>query len=133
MRTVATHFQACYYDMEAAFALDLSLETVEEIALKLRNLATAEAGHVNVVTLRTALVEVLLPLHMHQIELIDKAMSFQEAQRAIDGYPVNLRIHFPSFAKYLAGIEVLLRGLDHAKNGPALMSHPQATRHELRL
>jgi hypothetical protein len=119
--------------VEAAFALDLSLEAVEEIALKLRDFATAETGHVDMVALWTTLVEVLLSLHMHQVKLINQAMSFQKAQRAIDGHPINLRIYFPSFAKYLAGIEVLLRGLDHAKDGTALMSHTQAAGHQFRL
>jgi len=75
--TVTTHFQAADNDVEAAIALDLTLEAVEEIAFKFHDLAATQASHVDVIALRAPLVEVLLALHVHQVEFVDKSMPLQ--------------------------------------------------------
>jgi hypothetical protein len=75
--TVTAHFQAADNNVEAAVALDLSLEAVEKIAFELHDLATTKTCHVDVIALWTPLVEVLLALHVHQVEFVDKPMPLQ--------------------------------------------------------
>src|ERR1700740_2749210 len=45
LTAVAPHLQAAYHDMEAAIALDLPFQTVEQVALELGDLAAAQACH----------------------------------------------------------------------------------------
>lgn len=119
--------------MELAVALDLSLEAVEEVALELRNLAAAEAGHVNVVALRAPLVVVLLALHMHEVEFVDQALALEQVNGAIDGDTIDLGVEFAGLAQNLAGIEMLLGGFHDGEDGTALAGHAEAARHEFRL
>ncbi len=63
--------------MKTAVALNLSLKPVEQVALEFSDLSAAQACHVNVIALRTALVKVLLPLHVHQVEFVDQTMTLQ--------------------------------------------------------
>jgi len=119
--------------MKSAVALDLALQAIKEIALEFHDLAAALAGHVDVIALRTALVEMLLALHVHQIQLIDQPVALQQTQRAINSDPVDLRVDPAGAAENLAGIEMLLGGFDNAKNRATLARHAQATRHQLSL
>ena len=57
--------------MKAAIALDLTFETIEEIALEFHDLPATKACHVNVIALGASFVEMLLALHVHEIEFID--------------------------------------------------------------
>lgn len=68
---VAANFQPADNDVEAALALDLALQPIEKIALELRNFPAAQAGHVDVIAMRTAFVEMLLALHMHEVEFVN--------------------------------------------------------------
>jgi hypothetical protein len=51
--------------MKTAVALDLSFESVEKVTFELGDFATAQACHMDVITLGPPFVEVLLPLHVH--------------------------------------------------------------------
>ena len=55
LAAVAAHLQAAHDNVEAAVALDLSLEAIEEIAFELRDLPATQAGHVDVIALRATL------------------------------------------------------------------------------
>lgn len=120
-------------DVKLAFALDLSLKPLEKIALELKYLAAAEACHMQMIALRTALVVVFLSLEMHQVQFINQAVALQQVQCAIDSDPVNVGIKPSRLAQNLAGIEVLLSSLDYAQDRPALTSHAQSTGHQLSL
>jgi hypothetical protein len=119
--------------VELTITLDLPLQPFKQIALEFDNLAASQAGHVDMVALRTALVIVLFPLHVHEIKFIHQTVPLEQAEGAVDGHAVDVRIKAPSVTQYLAGIEVLFGGLDHAQNGASLSSHTQAARHEFRL
>jgi hypothetical protein len=67
LSAVAPDFQAADDDVEPAVPLDLAFQTVEQIAFKLRDLPATQAGHVDVVALRSALIVMLLSLQMHEI------------------------------------------------------------------
>src|SRR5215831_755848 len=120
---VAANFQAGHHVVKPAIALDLPLETVEEVAFELRDLAAAQAGHVDVVALRASLIVMLFALQVHQIQFVDQPVAFQEVEGSIHRDPVHLRVDLPRSAKDLAGIEMLLGRLDHAEDGSALASH----------
>jgi len=133
LRTVTADLKSGDDYVEAAIPLNLPLQTIEQVAFKFRNLATAETRHVNVVPLGTALVVVFLALHMHQIKFIDQAVPLEQAEGAVDGNAIDLGIEATRAAQQLAGVEVLLGSFDHAENGATLTGHAQSTRHQLGL
>jgi hypothetical protein len=79
---VATDFQPGDYDMEAAVSLNLPLQAIKEITFEFRNLAAAQARHVDVVPLWAAFVEVLLALHVHQIEFVNQPVPLEQSEGA---------------------------------------------------
>jgi hypothetical protein len=130
---VTADFEAGDDYVEAAVALDLSLQSVEEITLEFRDLAAAQAGHVDVVTLRAALVKMFFSLHVHEIEFIDQAVPLEQTEGAVDGDAVDVGIEAAGVAQDLAGVEVLFGGFDHAQDGAALMRHAEAAGHQFGL
>jgi hypothetical protein len=127
--TVATHFETSDHNVEAAISLNLTLQAIEKVAFKFRNLAASQTRHVDVVPLRTTLVEVLLTLHVHEVEFIDQSVTLQKSKRAIDRDPVDLGIDPPRPPQQLTGVKVLLSSFHHTQNGPALTRHTQPARH----
>jgi hypothetical protein len=112
--------------MEAAVALNLSFQTIEQSALEFGDLAASQTGHMDVIALRATLVVVLFSLHVHEIEFVHQAVSLEQTERAIDRYAVDMRIKFAGVTQNLARIKMLFGGLDHAQDGAALMRHAQA-------
>jgi len=125
LRTVAADFQPADNYVETAFALDLPFESVEQVAFELRNFSAAQAGHVDVIAVRAAFVEMLLALHVHEIEFIDQSVALEQFECAIDSYAVDARIEFARVTKDLRRVQVLLGRLYHAENGPALVGQAQ--------
>ena len=119
--------------MKSAVALDLTFQTVEQITLKFHDVAAAQAGHVDMIPLRPALVEMLLAFHVHKIEFIDQAMALQQTQCAVNSDPVDVRIQLARAAENLAGVEMLFGRFDYAQNRAPLTRHTQTARHQFRL
>jgi hypothetical protein len=130
---VAADFQARYDDMEAAVALDLPLQSVEEVTLKLKDLPTAQAGHVNVVALRTPLVKVFLTLHVHQVEFVNQSVTLEKLERPVHSHAVDAGVNLSSVAEDLCCVEMLLGSLNDPKNGLALVREAQSPRSQGRL
>jgi hypothetical protein len=63
--------------MEAAVALDLTFETIEQVALELADTAATETGHVDVVALRAPLIKVLFAFKVHQVKLVYQPMALE--------------------------------------------------------
>lgn len=120
-------------DVELALALDLSLEAFEQVALKLHDLAATQAGHVEMITLRTALVEVTVAFQVQQVQFVDQAVALKEADGAVDRDPVDGGVDAVGTTQDLGGVEVLLGGFDNAKDDPALACHSQAAGGQFRL
>ena len=57
--------------METALALDLALQTIKEVALEFGDFSAAQACHMDMVSLRPSFVEVLLALHVHQVQFVN--------------------------------------------------------------
>jgi hypothetical protein len=115
--------------VKLAVPLDLSLQTIEKIAFKFRNLAATEARHMDMVSLWTPLIKMLLTLHVHQVEFVDKPVTLEQSEGPVHGDAVDLGIQPSRPAQQLAGIKMLFGGLDHAQDSAALASHAQPTRH----
>lgn len=113
-RAVAADFQPAHDDVEPTVAFDLTLEAVEEVALELDDLAATQAGHMNMIALRTPLVIMLLALHVHEVEFVDQPVAFEQFQGSIYRHPVNAGIQFAGVAQDLRCIQVLLCGFDDA-------------------
>jgi len=126
LSAVPSDFQTGNNDVESTVTLDLPLEAVEEIAFKFQYLSAPKACHMDVIALRASFIEVLLPLHVHQVEFVHQSVPLQQLERSIDSNAVDARIYLASMPENLRRIQMLLRSLDYAKNGFALMSQTQA-------
>jgi hypothetical protein len=71
----------------------------------------------------------LFAVEVHQIELIDQSMPFQQGERPIDGHTINVGSDFAGTPENLRRIQVLLRSLYNAQDGAALAGHAQPARH----
>ena len=112
--------------MKLAFALDLTFEAVEKIALKFHDFAAPQACHVDVISLRTSLVKMLFALHVHEVKFIDQTMALEQTQRAINSDSVNSGIQFACVAKNLRRIEMLLCRFYDREDGASLVSQSHA-------
>jgi hypothetical protein len=116
--------------MKTAVTLDLTFEPVKKVALELGDLSTAQAGHVNVITLGPSFVEVLLALHVHEIKFVHQAMAFQKLQRPVNGDSVDASVQAARLAKDLTCVQMLFRRFHHSQDGAALSSQSDAARGE---
>lgn len=113
--------------MEAAIALDLTLQTVEKIAFEFHNFSAPQARHVDVIALRATLVIMFFALKMHKVEFVHQAVALQQVESAVNRDTIDLRIDFLRAAQNPGSIEVLLGRFDHAQDGFALASHAKPT------
>ena len=77
LRAVSADFQPADHDVKPAITLDLPFEPVEKVAFQFADFPAPQAGHVDVVTLRPALIVVFLALHVHQIKFIDQTVALE--------------------------------------------------------
>lgn len=75
---IASDFEARDHDVEVAVAMDLTLQTIEEQALEFGDLPASKAGHMDVITLGTTLVEVFFAFEMHQVKFVYKTVTLQK-------------------------------------------------------
>src|SRR5260370_33681575 len=73
-RAVPTNLEPRNQNAEPAVLLDLLLESFKSVAHKLRDLAAAQARHVNVIPPQLALVVMPLAVDMHQLDFVDQAL-----------------------------------------------------------
>ena len=123
MRAVTTNFEARNDDVKSAVALNLPFQSIKEVTFELGDLPATKTCHVNVISLGSSLIVVLLTLQMHEIELIYKPVTLEEIERAIDSSSIDLRIQSTCLAEDLAGVQMLLSGLDDTQNRTALARH----------
>ena len=123
---ISAHFEPAHDNVKTAIALDLTFETVEKIAFEFHDFAAPQACHVDVITLRASLVEMLLALHVHEIKFIDQTMALEQTERAIHSDAVNPGIQFACVAKNLRRIEVLLSRFHDREDGASLVSQAHA-------
>lgn len=77
----------------------------------------------DVVSLRASFIVVLLSLHVHQIEFVHEAVTFEQVESAVHRDAVNLWVESAGPAQQLRRIKMLLGYLNHAENSTALTRH----------
>src|SRR6266852_4149207 len=130
---VAADFGAGDGDLDAAVALDLVLELLEQAALELAHLATAQASDVDVVAGAVAFVVVLVAADVQQVELVDQPVALEQIESPIDGDAVHPRVDALRPAEDGAGIEVPLGAIHHLQQDAPLASQPHTAVFERRL
>ena len=81
------------------------------------------------ITLRTPLIKMFLPLHVHEVKFINKTVPLQQLERTVNRDPIDLWVNPAGSAKDLAGVQVLVRGFYHAEDGAPLTSHAETSGH----
>ena len=130
LRAIAAYFKPADHDVKLAVALDLAFQSVEEIAFEFEDFAAAQARHVDVIALRTPLVEMLLALHVHEIEFVNKNMALEQLERTVHGHAIDPSIQLAGVPQDLRGIQVLLGSFNHAQDSTPLVRQPHTARGE---
>src|SRR5215472_5638964 len=131
--TIAADLQPCHHDAETALPRHRVFQLVEQLAFELDDFAAAQAGHVHVVAAGAAFIEVTLTLDMHQVQFVDQALAFEQADSPVDGDAVDGGIDAPRLPQDLSGIKMLLGSRNDAQDGATLPSQADAAVHQLRL
>jgi hypothetical protein len=113
--------------VKPAIPFHLTFHPVEQIALELLYASAPQAGHVHMVALRTALIEVPISLNVQQIKLIDQSLSFEQIQGPVDGDSVDIGIDLGRLAQNLRGVQMLTGSLNDLQDNPTLLGKPYAT------
>src|SRR5215472_6971041 len=131
--TVAADLQPCHQDAETALPCHRVFQLIEQLAFELDDFAAAQAGHVHMIAPGPAFVEVTLALDMHQVQFVDQALPFEQADGPVDGDAVDGRIDAPRFPQDLSRIQMLFGSLNDAQDGATLPGQTDAAVHQLRL
>ncbi|HEX7895572.1 MAG TPA: hypothetical protein VF447_15340 [Terriglobales bacterium] len=127
LRAIAAYLKPADHNVKLAVALNLALQAVKEIAFEFKDFTAAQAGHVDVIALRTALIEVLLALHVHEIEFVNESMALEQFERAVHGHAIDPCVQLAGVPQDLRRIQVLLGGFNHAQDGAALVRQPHTS------
>src|SRR5712692_353325 len=127
---VAADFRACDGDLDAAVALDLALELLEQPALELAHFAAAQAGDVDVVAGPVTFVVVLVATDMEQVQLVDQAVALEQIERAVHSDAVHARINLLRVPQDGASVEVPLGVIHHGEQHTPLPGETHAAAFE---
>src|ERR1017187_945036 len=72
-------------DAEFALAFNLTFELFEQRTFKFLNAPALQAGQVDVLTRSFRFIVVLPAFQVHQVQFIDKSVSFKQGKGSIDG------------------------------------------------
>ena len=107
VRAVTTDLGAGQHDLKTEVALDLVAHFLERIAEEFFDLAAAQADHVGVLLLQTSFVIMLIAVMVHEIELIHQSSGFEQLQRSVNRYAIELRILFAGQLIEALSVQVL--------------------------
>jgi hypothetical protein len=125
---IAADFNARDHNVEFATLSDLVLELLKQYALELRYLPAPQTGHVEMVTANTALIEMALAFHVHEVEFVHHTLSLEQSKCAIDSDPINPRIDLLRFAQDLWGIEMSIGSFNDADDNTTLAGDSDSAR-----
>jgi hypothetical protein len=74
----------------------------------------------DMVALRAPLIEMLLALHVHQVEFVNEPVSLEQAQSAVHSHSVDAGVELARLLKDLRSIQVLLGGFYNSQDRAAL-------------
>jgi hypothetical protein len=122
----AADFGARDSDLHTEVAGDLILKLFVEARLEFANLATAEAGDVDVVARAVGFVVVAITAEMKKIELVDEALFLEKVDGAVDGDEMDFRTDFLGALEDLIHVEVLLGVIHDLEDDTALTGKANA-------
>lgn len=79
-----------------------------------------------VLLLHPRFVEVLFPIKVHQIELVDESAFLQHFQRTVDRHSIDFRVFFFREVKEALGIQMLCRFINQLQQDLALPRQPDS-------
>jgi hypothetical protein len=123
---VAADFGAGDGDLHGKVAGDLLFELLVQAAFKFPHLAATQAGDVDVIARAVTFVIVTIATQVQEVELVDKAVLFEEVDGPVDGDEMHARIDFLGAREYLIDVQVLLGVIHDLKDDAALPGHAQA-------
>jgi hypothetical protein len=130
-RAKPAQFQPGHPKSKPVAAFDLALQLFKQRILNLKHRTTPLAGEVHVVLVGAGLVVMAVPVHMHQVKLIDDAEFLERFQGAIDGGQVQAGHLLPGAPQDFRGIEVLTGLLEDVCDDPSLAGQAEAMLAEL--
>ena len=126
MGTVPSHFGPRQDNLESEMSLDLFPHLLQQVAEELFDFAAAQANHMGMFLFQPRLVVVLVPVVMHQIQLVHQAAGLQELERPVNGDPVQFRIFFAREREQTLGIQMLAGLIDEIEQNLPLAREPNA-------
>jgi hypothetical protein len=126
-----TQFKPGYSKSKSVPVSNLALQLFKQRILNLEHGTAALAGKVHVVFVGAGLVVMPVPVHVHQIKLIDDAELLEGLQSAIDRSQVQARHLLPGAAQDFRGVEVFACLLKNIRDDPALAGQAKAMLAEL--
>jgi len=89
LSAIAADFEARYQNVEAAVSFYLPFDAIKQVTFEFLHGTASQTGHMHVVALRTAFVEVTVSLKVHQVQFIHQSLALQQRQSAIDGNAID--------------------------------------------
>src|SRR5580698_3424147 len=124
MGTVPSHFCPRQDNLESEMSLDLFTHLLQQIPEELFDFAAAQANHMGMFLFQTRLVVVLVPVVMHQVQLVHQAARLQKLERPVNGDPVEFRIFFARQREQTLGIQMLAGLIDEIEQNLPLAREP---------
>jgi len=113
--------------VDVTIAGNLFFELLVEARLEFTDLATAEAGDVDMVAGAVCFVIVAVAAEVQEIEFVDEALALEEIDGAVDGDQMNVGIDFLGAVENLVDVKMLLGRIHDLKDDAALASQTDAT------
>src|SRR5580698_2425084 len=122
--TVPSHFGPRQDDLKSEMSLDLFPHLLQQIPEELFDFAAAQTNHMGMFLFQPRLVVMLVPVVMHQVQLVNQTAGLQELERSVNGDPVQLRVFFARQRKQALGIQMLAGLIDEIEQDLPLARKP---------
>src|SRR5690242_1147998 len=130
-RAEAAQFQPRHAEHKPVAPFDLVLQLFKQLILDFEHRMTPLTGEVHVVLVGAGLVVMPVPVHVHQVKLINDAEFLERFQSAIDRGQVQAGHLLLSPAQDFRRVEVLAGLLKHIRDHATLAGHTETMFAEL--
>lgn len=127
----AAHLEPGHEDFKPGLLGNFPLELLKQGAAEFLDLTALEASQMHVIPFGFDLVVVLFAVHVHQIELIDKAELLQLFYGPVDGGPIDAWLSLSSQREQRRNVQMFLRFLHGLDQHSPLCGHADTFRCEL--
>jgi len=112
--------------VDVTIAGNLLFELLVEARLEFTDLATAEAGDVDMVAGTVCFVVVTVAAEVQEIEFVDEALALEKIDSAIDGDQMDVGVDLLGAVEDLVDVKMLLGGIHDLKDDAALAGQTDA-------